>query len=261
MILYEDRDILVCRKKAGIPVQSAGVRQKDMVSILNNYLAKQEEGGVTVHVVHRLDQPVEGILVFAKTKRAAAGLSAQASGDAMRKKYLAVCCVMEKGRGFCDAEGKETVFHLTDYLVKDGKTNTSSVTQAQRRDAKKAALSFLVKKTRTEKFRENGQTALFALAEICLETGRHHQIRVQMSHAGLPLAGDRKYNPDWELYRTALPEFCLESGPALCAAELSFLHPSSGKRMKFWTEPENPAFLLFSETGSDCGAAPLFQPE
>ena len=111
MILYEDRDILVCHKAAGLPVQSAGVGSKDMESILLNYLKEKQQAEPEnrtekkhsvrtdtqripyLGVVHRLDQPVEGIIVFAKNKKAAAGLSRQISGGMLKKVYLAVCCV------------------------------------------------------------------------------------------------------------------------------------------------------------------------
>ena len=123
MILYEDHDVIVCHKPAGLPVQSARVGQMDMESMLNNHLAETWEsepdtkdktkgknntrtGGLkanvqkapTVYVVHRLDQPVEGVLVFAKTKQAAASLSRQITDGSMRKIYQAVCCVTEEGR-------------------------------------------------------------------------------------------------------------------------------------------------------------------
>ena len=95
MILYEDNDIIVCHKSAGIAVQSARIGEKDLVSMLNNHLAEQAGGKhpESVRVVHRLDQPVEGIVVFAKNKKAAASLSAQITDGSMKKVYQAVCCV------------------------------------------------------------------------------------------------------------------------------------------------------------------------
>ena len=94
-ILHEDSDIIVCHKPAGIATQTAKVGQADMVSEITNYLASKEgASGKSLHVsvVHRLDQPVEGILVFAKNKQAAADLSRQAAGKDMKKEYLALVC-------------------------------------------------------------------------------------------------------------------------------------------------------------------------
>ncbi len=247
-ILYEDAELIVCHKPAGIAVQSARVGQKDMVSILNNHLVEEQmkSGDASaerhgkeaarkevpsIYVVHRLDQPVEGVLVFAKTKQAAAGLSRQVSDGSMRKLYQAVCCVCDRN---VFESGREYV--LVDYLVKDGRTNTSSVAEPGCRDAKRAELSFRVI---GEQEAAPGKSCL--LVEIELKTGRHHQIRVQMAHAGLPLYGDRKYNEHWQEFltetdRTHLSEY--EEGKiplALCAVSLVFRHPASGKRMEFWT--------------------------
>lgn len=240
MILYEDKEILVCRKSSGIAVQSARLGEKDLVSILNNHLAEQAKmreasgngakkkkaaGGAgfePIRVIHRLDQPVEGVLVFAKTKKAAAGLSKQVTDGTMKKTYQAVCCVTEEGRKWLEDAAK---WHtLTDYLVKDTRTNTSSVTEKGRKDAKEARLSFRIA----------ARLGDLALAEIELDTGRHHQIRVQMAHAGLPLYGDVKYHAAWRQYVT--------DGPALCASRLEFVHPTTGKRMAFETKPEREIF-------------------
>ena len=175
-ILFEDRELLVCRKPAGLPVQSASFGTKDMVSMLRTYLAeKGAKGGVPyVGVVHRLDQPVEGVIVFAKNQKSAAGLSAQAADGRMEKVYQAVVL------GNPGPEG-----HLTDWLLKDGRTNTSRVVEPGTKGAKKAELSY---RTLAEK---DGKT----LVEIRLHTGRHHQIRVQFAKMGTPLWGDRKYGP------------------------------------------------------------------
>lgn len=240
-ILYEDVDILVCRKPAGLPVQSARLGQKDMVSELNNYLAekkwdlKRKGGQEEIYVAHRLDQPVEGVMVFGKNRRAAAELGRQISGKEIRKVYRAVCCAkMEPEAEWKIGESRT----LTDYLWRDGRTNTSQVVSKERKDAKRAELSYRILKALPS---QNTDCA-YLLAEIDLKTGRHHQIRVQMAHAGLPLYGDRKYYKDWE-------SFQFEGDPAvslaLCAVFLSFRHPSTKKKMEFRTEPENPAFRLF----------------
>lgn len=242
MILFEDKDIIVGHKPAGIPVQSARIGQKDLVSILNNYLAKgQETGGRSqknkgrlepVRVVHRLDQPVEGVLVFAKSKKAAAELGRQITDGRMKKTYQAVCC-MTKEAGSCEWKKGET-YALVDYLVKDGRTNTSFVAGQGEKDAKRAELFWEILDFAKQDEKK------YVLVRIDLRTGRHHQIRVQMAHAGLPLYGDQKYNSEWEAYQLK------RAGLALCAVSLAFFHPVSGKYMTFEVRPEAEIFSVFS---------------
>ena len=127
MILYEDRDIIVCHKVAGIAVQSARIGMPDMESTLKNYLASKKTGTMPyLGIVHRLDQPVEGVLVFAKNKRAAAGLTGQITSGSVTKEYLAVT----------DQKPENVQGHLEDYLKKDGKTNTSAVVTSKTDRAK-----------------------------------------------------------------------------------------------------------------------------
>lgn len=232
-ILYEDRDIIICHKPAGIATQTARVGQADMVSEISNYLKTlhpEQKGSPYVGVVHRLDQPVEGILVFAGNKTAAAALSRQASGDGMKKEYLAVVC----GEDFPQAG------ELTDYLLKDGKTNTSRVVSPEVKGAKEARLSYAVL--------SKGEKGT-ALVRVRLDTGRHHQIRVQLANAGMPLLGDHKYAGEGALKISA------ELGVreiALCAYRLTFTHPRTGERMMYEIRPEGAAFRewLEKENGS-----------
>lgn len=271
MILYEDDDLIVCHKKAGIPVQSARIEQKDMVSILNNYLAqrrgecngdvskcgikkKQRNADQEVFVVHRLDQPVEGLVVFAKNKKAAAGLSKQITEGSMKKRYQAVVCVTKQGEKLLQGFGDHAHIRI-DYLVKNGKTNKSEVVDQNYKEAKRAELSFQVLEQRSS---DEMDYKKYALVSIDLKTGRHHQIRVQMSHAGLPLYGDQKYHKNWQDYvsREEEPENELlgyfGSAPtkknpslALCSVELQMKHPSTGKPMMFQTKPTTEAFQFF----------------
>ena len=133
MILYEDKDIIVCHKMAGIAVQSARIGEKDLVSMLNNHLMEQADQRMEpVRVVHRLDQPVEGIVVFAKNKKAAASLSAQITDGSMKKVYQAVCCVTEAGGHWIGNAGKNDQ-ELIDYMAKDARTNSSADRRMQRR--------------------------------------------------------------------------------------------------------------------------------
>lgn len=214
-ILFEDKDILVCQKPAGIAVQSAGIGSMDLESMLKNYLAEKAPGGIPyLAVVHRLDQPVEGILVFAKNQKAAAQLNRQMTSGKIKKEYLAVT----------DRKPLKDKGQLTDYLKKDGRTNTSSVEQKGTDGAKEARLSYVVLET--------GERTLL---KIHLDTGRHHQIRVQLAHAKMPLLGDKKYGGS---------DF--SKGLALCAAGLSFCHPTTGKPMSFYTCPEGAAFQEFT---------------
>lgn len=216
MILYEDQDLLVCHKEAGVPVQSARFGTMDLESALKNYLAAQNPGALPyVGVIHRLDQPVEGVVVFAKNRKAASGLNRQLTGGRIEKTYLAVTG---------SAPEKEAE-ELLDFLIKDGRSNTSFVAAGGTAGAKEARLSYQV----AEK-REAG-----TLLQIRLDTGRHHQIRVQMAHHGMPLLGDRKYGGE-------------ENGGelALCSFRLAFVHPRTGKRMCFQISPHGKAFAEFT---------------
>lgn len=215
MIEYEDGEILVCRKPAKIPTQSKRAGQMDLESLLKNYLAAKNTGRLPwLGVIHRLDQPVEGLLVFAKSKEAAAGLNRQLQKGILDKKYLAVL------HGAPD----KTEGRLINYLRKDGRKNYSEVTEEKTADAKRAALTYRILEA----------TQDFSLAEIHLETGRHHQIRVQMSHAGFPLAGDRKYGISDE-----------EETVALCAHYLKFQHPITQKKLEFQMRPSGKSFRKF----------------
>ena len=227
-ILYEDHALLVCRKPAGIPVQTAKPGQQDMESLLKNYRAGRGEAP-ELYVVHRLDQPVEGLMVFAKTQKAAASLSRQIQQKNVDKYYRAVVEGIPKPR-----QGT-----LEDFLLRDGKTNTSRVVPQGTKGAKKAVLRYRVVESRSAGLREKGGEAQgpVSLLEIQLETGRHHQIRVQLAHAGHPLVGDKKYNA-----------WC-QSGYlpiGLCSVHLAFEHPVTGKRMEFSIEPAGPAFAAMA---------------
>ena len=252
-IVYEDETVLVIRKPAGLATESAGIGQKDVVSELKNYVAKKNLGKMPyLGIVHRLDQPVEGLLVFAKTKKAAENLTAQLGKGTLKKEYLAVVCgkvpentgrlvdylAKEKGmavvKNAADAQIKDAadaqVKDAADVQVKDAAD--AQVKQAADPQAKKAVLTY-TKKAETEKF---------TLLAVQIETGRFHQIRAQLSHAGFPILGDEKYGSEEskELSREKKIRFT-----ALCAASLSFRHPVTGKTMAFTQTPQNPAFADF----------------
>lgn len=244
-IVYEDEAVLVIRKPAGLATESAGIGQKDVVSELKNYVAKKNPGKMPyLGIVHRLDQPVEGLLVFAKTKKAAEDLTAQLGKGTLKKEYLAVVCgkvpentgrlvdylAKEKGMAVVKNAADAQIKDAADAQVKDAVD--VQVKQAADPQAKKAVLTY-TKKAETEKF---------TLLAVQIETGRFHQIRAQLSHAGFPILGDEKYGSEEskELSREKKIRFT-----ALCAASLSFRHPVTGKFMAFTQAPQNPAFADF----------------
>lgn len=229
-IIYEDKEVLVIYKPAGLATQTARVGQPDAVSELKNYLAK---GAIAPYlgIIHRLDQPVEGLLVFAKNKMAAAALTAQLGQKEpgiFNKQYRAVVC----GK----AEKKKDT--LVDNLVKlpDGR---AEIAASDNREAKRAVLRYecLAEQKLSEEI-------TISLMEISIETGRFHQIRVQMANAGLPLLGDLKYGGEEEI---------LVSGQlsvrfvALCACRLVFRQPVTGKELCFEICPRGEIFHRFAE--------------
>lgn len=215
-ILYEDAQVLVCVKPAGIASETRKAGEQDMVSLLRNY---RHQKGETPYIgmVHRLDQPVEGLLVFGKDEKSTGALAKQMKQDGFLKIYLAVT----EGR-MPAQEGK-----LVDYLKKDGRSNTSCVAAEGEPQAKKAELSYKVLET------DEGQERVYNLVRIQLVTGRHHQIRVQMAHLGTPVAGDFKYGRGGQ-------------GMGLCACKLKFKHPRTGKLMEFAITPSQQLFQKFN---------------
>jgi 23S rRNA pseudouridine1911/1915/1917 synthase len=222
-IVFEDNEILVCCKPAGIATQTKRLGQQDMESLLKNYRAQKGEPPY-IGVVHRLDQPVEGIMVFAKTQRAAAELSEQVRQRNIGKHYLAVAPA---------PKGNEKEGTLTDYLLADKKNNITRVVKAGTPQAQPAKLEYRIAGRMAS---ENGAEEL-ALYDILLHTGRHHQIRVQFANMGCPLLGDAKYGS-----RSG------QCGLALCAYRLEFVHPLSGGAMDFSIRPENEIFGMFEQT-------------
>ena len=219
-ILYEDPSILVIHKPAGLAVQSKSVMQQDLESLVRTYV----KGGY-VGIVHRLDQPVEGIVLFGKDKASTSHLARQTSTHQMTKHYLAVAAPKP------DAPPLQTGTSqvLTDYLVKQDKANVSMVVPEGTPGAKKSQLSFEVLSLLPPK----EDLPSLALLKVTLGTGRHHQIRVQLSHAGYPLLGDTRYGGP------AYPAF------GLCAISLTFTHPQTRKTLEYQITPEGKAFALF----------------
>lgn len=172
-IVKENENFIVIHKPSGLATQTARLGEKDIISEVKNYLAKNGSKNLYVAVINRLDQPVEGLVLIAKNEKTAAALSKQLEDNQINKYYYAtVYGHMPEANGV-----------LEDYLLKDGKSNTSKVVDKSVKNAKLAKLEYQVVDSD-----ENTDTV-----KIHLITGRHHQIRVQFSNAKRPLLGDNKY--------------------------------------------------------------------
>lgn len=245
-IIFEDRDILVIQKPSGLATQTARVDQQDVVSELKNYLA----GPSYIGVVHRLDQPVEGLLVFGKTKAAAASLTAQLGNKdkdgTLNKRYYCVICGKPSNK-----DGQ-----LVDYLYKDI-TNRAVVLSAdaalKEPRAKLASLHYrILEETVVSAAESHSMLTVdkhqlspicLSLADIQIDTGRFHQIRAQMAHGGMFLLGDGKYGDDSS--RNISEQLGIR-GAALCAYSLEFVHPVTKEKLYFHIKPQGKAFSYFS---------------
>ena len=227
-ILYEDEDILVAEKPVGMESQSSRSFEPDMVSEVRKHInsLSPKSDPPYVGVIHRLDKPVGGVMVYAKTKNAAESLSRQVSQHQMEKIYYAVVC----------GKPVENFGAYVDYLWKDGKTNCSKIVDKGIKGAKLADLHYQVVENKHIGSEE------CCLTKITLKTGRHHQIRVQMAGHGTPLWGDRKYNPKVQKNTAA-------GNVALFAYSLSFFHPATKKRLSFSVKPKGEVFEMFSLSG------------
>lgn len=211
-IIYEDNHILVVEKPVNIPVQEDITKDKDLLTILKEYIKNKynKPGNVYLGLVHRLDRPVGGIMVFAKTSKAANRLSKQVQDKTMKKTYVAVV------QGQVQQEGT-----LKDKLEKDSKNNITRVSK----NGKEAILNY-----KLLQYKNN-----YSLIKINLITGRSHQIRVQFSSRNHPLYGDQKYNKN--------PE---KGQIALFAKELEFMHPTTKEIMTFQLPlPNRQPFSMF----------------
>lgn len=209
-VIYEDNHIIVVEKPVNIPSQEDKTGDNDMITIVKEYLKEKynKPGNVYLGLVHRLDRPVGGIMVFAKTSKAASRLSESIRTNEFKKTYLAIVNNTKLEN--------EAIFE--DYLYKDETLNKSMVVAKGKHGAKLARLKYTIRKSI-----EN-----LSLVEIELETGRHHQIRVQFASRGNSLYGDQKYG----------------KGPsstqiALWAYKLEFKHPTQDKIMKFECMPKS----------------------
>ena len=203
-ILYEDNHLLVVIKPNNTPVCKDSSNDLDLLTMLKEYLKNkyQKPGNVYLGLVHRLDRPVSGIMVFAKTSKAAERLNKQIINKEFHKTYYAIVEGIPK---------KHDIFE--DYLKKDEKTNTSYISNSK--DGKLSTLEYNLISSKDN----------LSLVKINLQTGRHHQIRVQFSSRGYPLYGDHKYNKNFINDN--------KEDIALIAKELSFYHPTTKELLHF----------------------------
>lgn len=222
-VIYEDGELLVCVKPSGIPSQSDRTGDYDMVCRMKNHVHQQkpDKGEPYIAIINRLDRPVGGLLLFAKTPKAAAVLSKAVKERCITKKYLTVLS------GEQPFTGEEV--RLTDFLLKDGRTNLSRLVSEDTKGAKKAELIYRVREAKEE----------MTLAEVELLTGRHHQIRVQLAgHLG-GIWGDTKYNKEFQGKKGWFEI-------ALYSYYLAFEHPRTKEKMVFTYLPEKEPFTRFS---------------
>ena len=215
-VLFEDNHLLVVEKPYGVPSQPDPSGDADMLTMAKAYIKAQynKPGDVYIGLVHRLDRPTSGVMVFARTSKAAARLSEQVRGREFEKTYLAVLtAVPEPERG-----------ELRHWLAKDGAAHVARVTQSNAPGAKEAALAYEVLAV------QDG----LCLVRVRLLTGRFHQIRAQFADIGCSVYGDMKYGPR-----------NVKAPLALHACRLCLVHPTQKKRMCFDSQPARPPFDQF----------------
>lgn len=211
-VIFEDNHIIVVEKKPNIPSQSDKTGDIDMLTIVKQYIKEKYNklGNVYLGLVHRLDRPVGGVMIFAKTSKAASRLSNQVREKIFKKKYLAVV----------DGRFKEKEGSLEDYLYKDERNNISRVVNKEKKNSKLAKLDY--------KELVYNEVKDLSLLEINLHTGRHHQIRVQLANAGHSIFGDQKYGKRGQGKQIAL-----------WAYELTIEHPITKEEITFKDFPES----------------------
>ena len=210
-VIYEDNHIIVVEKPVNIPSQGDKTGDVDMLTIIKEYLKEKynKPGNVYLGLIHRLDRPVGGVMVFAKTSKAAARLSEQVRDKVFKKKYLVIV------NGKFD---KETGV-LSDYLLKNERKNMSRVVSEGTKNSKYAELDYEILKYDAE--------LNLSVLKINLHTGRHHQIRVQLSSRNHSIYGDQKYGG-----RGHGKQICL------WAYELTINHPITKEEMTFKSIPK-----------------------
>ena len=210
MVLYEDNQIIVIEKEPNIPSQADKTGDMDMLSEVKQYIKEKynKPGEAYIGLVHRLDRPVGGVMVFARTSKSASRLSEQVRNKTLKKTYIAVV----------DGKLPEYQGMLEDYLYKDERNNMSKVVDKDKKNAKLAKLEYEVL--------DYDEKRDLSTVKIKLHTGRHHQIRVQFANFGHSLYGDQKYGTRGKGKQIRL-----------WAYELKFEHPVKKEMMTFKSIP------------------------
>lgn len=210
-IIYEDNHIIVVEKIPNIPSQGDKTGDIDMLEIIKKYIKEKynKPGNVYLGLVHRLDRPVGGVMLFAKTSKAASRLSEEVRSRQLKKEYLVVV----------DGKFEKNKDTLEDYLLKNQQKNISKVVKEGTKNSKIAKLDY-------ETLKYNSEIDLSVL-KVLLHTGRHHQIRVQLSSRGHSIYGDQKYGTRGRGKQIAL-----------WAYKLTIIHPITKKEMTFTSIPE-----------------------
>ena len=209
-VIYEDNHIIVVIKPQNIPSQEDESKDKDLLTMVKDYIKVKENkpGNVYVGLVHRLDRPTGGVMVFAKTSKAASRLTQEIQEGNLTKNYLAVV----------NGKPREKRAKLVNFLQKNARTNTVMVVPELTTGAKRAELNYEVVEEKEK----------VSLVKVELITGRSHQIRVQMKHIGCPIYGDVRYGGD---------KLAKGHNLALWSYELKFIHPTTKENMTFKVYP------------------------
>ena len=224
-VVYEDNHIIIVYKESGEIVQGDKTGDRPLSDIVKDYIKEryQKPGAVFLGVVHRLDRPVSGLVVFARTSKALTRLNNMFRDGEVHKTYWAIVSKTEEGRGEMD-DSSHTLEH---WLVRNEKQNKSYAYDHEVPNSKKAIL----------KYRIIGHSDRYTLLEVNLLTGRHHQIRCQLAAMGCPIKGDLKYgakrsNPDGSI--------------SLLSHRVEFIHPVSKERIAVESPlPNDPLWQTF----------------
>lgn len=200
-IFYEDEAVIVCIKPRGVLSQANSGGGESMITLLSDYTNTE------IYPLHRLDREVGGVMVYAKTKQAAANISKQITERSFEKEYIALI----------HGEPIEKSGEMRDLLFKDSRKNKSYVVKRERKGVKLALLDYSVIDTNSN----------YSLVSIQLKTGRTHQIRVQFASRKMPLAGDKKYGANDEIKNIGLWSY-----------KIAFNHPKTRERLVFEEQPD-----------------------